>query len=91
MLVNDHPSEGFYSVRDPDGILDREDQFSRFGRGLVTYPIVGRFGIRKNVVGRVLAPERRSDKKKGQKVSIHDSFEIVYSEQLVQDLLIACE
>ena len=72
MLVNDHAAQGLDSLRDPNRVLDRKNQFSRFARGFVAYPVIGRIGVRKGVVRRILARKGASDQKQGKKKSVHD-------------------
>ena len=55
VLVNDHAAQGLDSLRDPNRVLDRKNQFSRFARGFVAYPVIGWGGVRKGVVRRILA------------------------------------
>jgi hypothetical protein len=57
MLMYHHAPQGFYTLGNPHGVLDRENQFARLGGGLIAYAVVGRFHRGRLIIGRLLGSE----------------------------------
>ena len=79
VLVYDDSSHGFCAGGNPYRVVDRENQFPGFLRGFVAYPMVGRFRLGKDVVGRLLSEYRVCDKKKKNGGTIHRWRKVVDS------------
>ena len=54
VLMNDDTAKGSNALRNPNGVLDRENQFTRLVRGFKTNPVVGWCDVGGIVVGRLL-------------------------------------
>ena len=61
MLMYHHAPQGCYALGDPHGVLNREDQFTRLGGGLIAHAVVGRFDCRWFIIGRLLGGEAKSE------------------------------
>ena len=57
MLVYHDTSQGFYALGNPHSVLNRKDQFTWFGGGLVSHAVVWRFYRRRRIIGRHLGSE----------------------------------
>ena len=75
MLVDDDAAQGFYSRRDPDGVLHGEDQFARIHRGLVANPEVGCFDHRWLVVRGLLGSGDEGKQGEQENESAHGFWE----------------
>mgnify|MGYP001473883235 CR=1 FL=1 len=61
MLMHHHTPQGFNVCGNPYGVLNREDQFARLGRGLIAHAVVGRFHRGWLIIGRFLGSEAKSE------------------------------
>ena len=61
MLMYHHTPQGCYTFGNPHGVLDRKNQFARFGGRLIAYTVIGRFDCRWFIIGRLLGGKTKSE------------------------------
>tara|TARA_B100000674_G_C37758466_1_gene876748 strand:- start:672 stop:869 length:198 start_codon:yes stop_codon:yes gene_type:complete len=62
-----HTPQGCYTFGNPHGVLDRKNQFARFGGRLIAYTVIGRFDSRRFIIGWFLGGKAKSEDKQAKK------------------------